>query len=118
MKMKEDTKIIIAREVIVTSGFILIWLLTTLCVGIFVSGFSQRLIYNISFYFILLYAFYVFDRIVIWALDKYFLADKKDKGRKKDRLFDSVALIFIGASALGYFLILIWYHFLLPGKPL
>ncbi len=113
--MKERTKVIIAREVLVASGFILCWLLASLSIVIFISGYSQRVVYNLSFYFILLYAFYVFDRIVIWVLEKYFIVKKSGK-EKKDRLFDSVAYMFIGASAIGYLLILLWYHFVLPGK--
>jgi hypothetical protein len=116
--MKEETKIIVAREIIVASGFILIWLLATLSIAMFAAGFSQKVVYNLSFYFILLYGFYIFDRVVIWALEKYFMINKKDKKNKKDKVFDSAALIFIGASALGYFLILLWYHYVLPGKQM
>ena len=108
--MKEDIKTLITRELLVLTGFFSCWFIAVLLFIALVKNFSRDFLYDLSFYFALLYAFYLLDRGAIWVIEKYIV---KDKTRKR-KLFDSVSIIFILASIAGYFLILLWYNFVSP----
>jgi hypothetical protein len=110
--MDEEKKFILTRETLVLAGFFSSWFVSVLLLIALVKNFSREFLHNLTFYFILLYCFYIFDRIAIWAVERYFF---RGKGRER-RLFDSVAVIFVVASAIGYFVLLYWYCLVLPTK--
>ena len=87
------------------------YLATLLSIAL-VNNFSHEFLFDLSFYFILLYMFYLLDRVAIWGIEQRLMKGK----RRKRKLIDSVSVIFIVASMAGYFLIVMWYNFILPGK--
>jgi len=110
--MKKETKILLVRELFVATGFFSCWFVAVLLLSTTARNFSRNFLFDLSFYFILLYMFYLLDRGAIWVIEKYVV---KDKDRKR-KLFDSVSIIFIIVSMAGYFLILLWYNLVLPTK--
>lgn len=111
--MEDRTRIIVTREALVILAFLLSWYFAAFALITFVSNLSASLLSNINFYFVLLYCFYVVNRIFVWVIEKYLFAGKK---REKKKIIDSVAVMFVTASIAGYFLILLWYHYVLPNK--
>ena len=107
---KEEIKTLIARELLVATGIFACWFMAVLLSTAQIKNFSRNFIFDLSFYFILLYGFYLLDRGAIWVIEKHIV---RGKPRKK-KLFDSVSIIFIISSIAGYFLILLWYNFVLP----
>ena len=104
--MSETVKRVLTREAAVFASIFSIWLLTVIFFVSFVTNPSSSAFFNLSFYFLLLYCFYLLDRAAIWVIERFLIRGKK-AARK---LIDGVAIAFILASALGYFVVVFLYQ--------
>ena len=99
--MNDNIKRVIIREAIVLSALVSIWSVTLIMIFAFVRNLSSTFFVSLNFYFSLLYCFYLLDRLFIWVIERFYVSPQT----AKKRLIDSVVIIFILASALGYFLV-------------